>query len=140
MLPQVSRLEFTTEEITNPEVIHRSFKWDFKEGDFVLVDGRLVEVSGLEYLKVWIEKAIRTEANTSFYTAYGSNHHSLIGSVFDKDFVQSEIERMVTEALLKNDAITAVGNFEFEFEGSLLTMKFTVTSIYGEMGVEINGS
>ncbi|SNR86151.1 Protein of unknown function [Anaerovirgula multivorans] len=140
MLPQISKLEFRVTELKESPVVHKSFLWDFKMGDFVLRDGKLVEVEGLDYIKIWIEKAIRTEANTSFYTNYGSEHHSMIGTVFDRDYVQSELERMVKETLLKNEAITGVSNFDFELDGELLTMNFDVSTIYGNAGVTINAT
>lgn len=135
-LPQIAQLEMPTTEIANqvtPQAVHKTFLWDFRVGDFVLRDGRPVEVTGIEYVKVWVEKALRTVKNSLIYagTGYGSEHHSLIGQNFHPDFSRAEYERMIREALLQNDAITQVANFAFSQDGERLSIAFDVTSIYG---------
>lgn len=135
-LPKISQLDFATdvvESVTETTSVHRTFAWDFERGDFKLDGGRLIELEGVEYLRVWIEKAIRTVKNTFIYkgTGYGSDHHSLIGRTFKRSFTESEFERMLRECLTQNDAITGVTNFVFTPSGSWLTIEFSVMSIYG---------
>jgi len=135
-LPKVAQLEFPETELvqqTSPETVHKTFLWDFTKGDFVLRDGSLVEATGIEYVKVWAEKALRTVKDSLIYegTEYGSEHHTLIGQNFHPDFTKSEYERMIREALLQNSAITKVDNFVFSQSGSGLTISFDVVSIYG---------
>ena len=138
MLPQISKLEFNNDEIIESSVVHKSFLWDFETGDFVLKDGRLVEVEGLDYIKVWIEKVLRTRMGTLIYESYGSEHHGLIGRVLDRDLIKSELERTVREALIINDAIRSVFNFVFIYEEELLIIKFNVATIYGNTEVVIS--
>ncbi|MFA4137694.1 MULTISPECIES: DUF2634 domain-containing protein [unclassified Brevibacillus] len=137
-LPQITQLKLPETQITQqtkPKNVHKTFLWDFDAGDFVLKDGKLIEVTGLEYLKVWIEKALRTVKNSLIYqgTGYGSEHHVLIGQNFHPDFSKAEYERMIREALLQNDAITRVDDFSFSHEGSRLVIGFEVSSIYGTL-------
>ena len=139
MLPQIAKLEFINDEIIESSVVHKSLLWDFEAGDFVLKDGRLVEADGLEYIKIWVEKALRTRMGTLIYESYGSEHHGLIGRVLDRDFVKSELERTIEEALFKNEAVLNVSNFVFEFEEELLMIKFTVSTIFGSTEVVLNG-
>ncbi|BBI32493.1 hypothetical protein KCTCHS21_18920 [Cohnella abietis] len=135
MLPQITQLMFDNNEETATETVHKTFDWDFDVGDFRTRDGRIVELEGLEYLKVWIQKAIRTVRDTLIYDGedYGSEHTSLIGRNFNKSFAQSEYERMIREALVENDAISGVENFAFGQAGSRLEISFDVRSIYGDM-------
>ncbi|MED1850357.1 DUF2634 domain-containing protein [Brevibacillus borstelensis] len=135
-LPQIAQLETPNTELAqqlSPEAVHKTFLWDFEKGDFVLKDGKLIEVSGIEYVKIWVEKALRTMKDSLIYegTGYGSEHHTLIGQNFHPDFSRAEYERMIREALLQNDAITQVDNFVFSQSGEKLTIEFKVTSIYG---------
>ncbi|HZG81494.1 MAG TPA: DUF2634 domain-containing protein [Brevibacillus sp.] len=135
-LPQIVQLEFPQSQIaqqTNPQTVHKTFLWDFEKGDFVLRDGRLIEVEGIEYVKIWVEKALRTVKDSLIYTgtSYGSEHHSLIGRNFHPDFSRAEYERMIREALLQNNAITQVANFSFSQVGERMTIDFDVISIYG---------
>lgn len=137
MLPQISKLEFKTQEVIGSPVTHQSYAWDFSEGDFVLKDGKLIGVKELEYVKVWIEKTLRTVFGSLLYENYGSEHHALIGRVFDRDFIQAELERTIREALLKNEVIISVTKFEFELDGELLIVKLEAGTSYGSVGVNV---
>ncbi|SET55350.1 Protein of unknown function [Natronincola peptidivorans] len=137
MLPQISKLEFRNEKVIESPVTHKTFLWDFETGDFKLKDGKLVTVEGVEYIKIWISKVLRTEFGTLIYKSYGSEHHGLIGKVLDRDFIKSELQRTIREALLQNKAIISVTNFEFQLEEALLTIKLNVATIYGNTEVVI---
>lgn len=39
----------------------KSYLFDFGSGDFVVRDGKLVECDGIDAIKVWTEKILRTE-------------------------------------------------------------------------------
>lgn len=132
-LPAIAQLEFDDNTPVISATVHKSYEWDFEKGDFKLQDGKLNELSGIEYLKIWIQKALRTVFNSSFYqgTDYGSEHHSLVGKNFNMAYMQSEYERLIGEALKQNDAIKNVDNFSFSQIGSRLIIAFDVQSIYG---------
>lgn len=115
----------------------KAFLYDFKKGDFVYKNGAPVLVEGREALKVWIEKCLRTvrfKAIVHKDLEYGPQIEDLIGSVFDSDFVNAEIERECTEALLRNPYIVSVDSFTFEMEGDKMTANITITDVY-ETGV-----
>jgi hypothetical protein len=135
-LPTIAQLEFPQSDLTtesNSQSVHETFDWDFTTGDFKLKDGKLIKLTGIDYLKIWIQKALRTVKDSLIYenTEYGSEHHTLIGQNFHPDFSKAEYQRMLTECLLQNDAITNVDNFIFSQEGARLTIEFNVESIYG---------
>lgn len=137
MLPRLAELEYAPEEIeqetTQSRRRHTTLDWDFEKGEFVLVGGRNVRLTGREYLKVWIQMALRTVKHTLIYedSDFGSEHHSLIGTTFKPEFTRAEFERMIREALTINNAITDVSNFEFSQTGSRMRITFDVHSIYG---------
>lgn len=134
-LPQLAQMEFGVieEDITESERKHMTLDWDFDKGDFKLVDGKTVKLYGIDYLRVWIQMALRTIKHTLIYknSDFGSEHHTLIGTTFKPQFTQAEFERMIREALLINNAITSVNNFEFSQSKSTMTINFDVESIYG---------
>ena len=72
-----------------------TFLYDFKTCDFVMEDGDPVTASGVDALKVWIEKILRTQLNRyEIYTdtGYGANIEDLvIGKGYSTAFVQSEL-------------------------------------------------
>jgi hypothetical protein len=39
----------------------KSFLFDFATGDFVVKDGNIQTLEGIEALKIWVEKILRTE-------------------------------------------------------------------------------
>lgn len=137
MLPKIAKLQFETTDVIETPEVHSTYEWDFKNGEFITVDGKLQEVTELDYIKTWIEKILRTRFGFDIYSSYGSGHHNLIGSVYDRDFVQAEVTRMIREALLINKAILEIGEVDVDFEGSELTIRFDIKTIYGHTEVII---
>ena len=65
---------------------------------------------------------------------YGVELQNLIGK--DPEYCIPEIERRIREALLQDDRITAVENFQFGVNKKKVLTTFTVFSIYGNINVE----
>ena len=65
---------------------------------------------------------------------YGVEFRNLIGK--DIDYCSPEIERVIREALLQDDRLTAVQNFEFEVNKNKVLTTFTVTTIYGDIEIK----
>ena len=114
----------------------KSFLFDFETGEFVIKDGKPVEATGYDALKIWIDKILRTPANK--YDVYIKKDEygiedlkELITSDLPYPFIKSEIERLIKETLLKNTAIKSVQNFKFERNKRLLTVSFDCYTIYG---------
>lgn len=88
-----------------------------------------------------VEQAVFLILNTERYQwlihswNYGVELHYLIGK--DVEYCIPEIERVIREALLQDDRITAVQNFEFEVNKKKVLTTFTVVSIFGEINTEM---
>lgn len=135
-LPSIAQLEFPESDLvqtTARSTVHKTYAWDYNAGDFVKQDGKLIPLIGIDYVKAWCQKALRTVKGSLIYagTNYGSGHHSLIGKNFNPAFSQAEYERFIREALIQNDAITRVDNFAFSQTGARLIISFDLYSIYG---------
>ncbi|WP_051824112.1 DUF2634 domain-containing protein [Clostridium sulfidigenes] len=121
----------------------KSFLFDFKIGDFILRDGKLIEIEGIEALKVWIEKILKTEKfkfkiyETGEIDEYGITLLELINSGHQQIYIQAEIQRTVTETLEKNVEIINVDEFSFSRDKRTLVVNFTVNSVYGSVGQEV---
>lgn len=121
------------EKLVNSK-IGKSFLFDFDKGDFVLKDGKLVEIEDLEALKVWIQKVLRTEKfKFKIYSKqdkrleYGITLQDLIvGYNYPKEFVEAEVKREVTEALLKHPLINNLDNWNIEKNNPVLRISFKV--------------
>lgn len=149
MLPEIADLEFENDELLEEDepTIGKSFLFDFKKGDFVMKDGKLVVLEGIEALKMWIIKVIRTEKfrfriyeNTEFENdeQYGVMLEDLIGSNFDREFIEAEIEREVTEALLLHEYIISVDEWQFERNSKKMTVSFAVTTYDETLNMEVD--
>ncbi|WP_018923870.1 DUF2634 domain-containing protein [Salsuginibacillus kocurii] len=148
MLPKVTELSLPTENGTDEPIesiddAGLTYLFDFATGDFVTRDGKMIEVEGVEALKMWIQMVLRTEVGRyKVYEDdedYGVQIEDLFG--FDRDFARSEIKREISNALLENDEIDSLTNWDYEFDGSKLELSFRVNSIYGthDEGVELSG-
>lgn len=136
--PQLNNIDQETKT-----TLGKSFLFDFNTGDFVLKDGKLVEVEGIEALKIWIQKILKTEKfkfkiyETGETNEYGVTLLDLINKGYPTYFVQAEIQREITEALLMNPEINDISNFIFARETRGLAVTFTVDSIYGSTENEV---
>ena len=123
----------------------RAFLFDYKNGDFLMENGRPIEVTGKRAVEAWLEKLIRTakfrfeiyEDFEGSQVDYAVTIEDLIGGVWPKGFVEAEIEREIKEAAVTNTYIDDLINWEFEREGSLLKISFTVLTILGEQRMEV---
>lgn len=135
MFPELS-LDDAVEEEKKPASIEqgRTFLYDFDKGDFVVKDGRLVEVDNKEAVRVWIEKAFKTDKfkfevyeEDEGVDEYGTILKKLIqGRKVPQFFLQSEIKREVEELLQKNIEIDRMENFRTDQKGAALYIYFTV--------------
>lgn len=62
---------------------------------------------------------------------YGSELSDLIGK--PKDYAMSEIKRRITEALMQDDRITSLSDWEFETGRKSVRTSFVVHTIYGDV-------
>ena len=94
----------------------KTYLFDFEKGDFVIRDGNLVECDGIEAIKVWIEKILRTEKGRFAIfddTDYGCHIEDLIvGNNYPVEYIEAELKREIEEALLLNSNISSVNNFK----------------------------
>ena len=104
-------------------------KFDFAKNEFAMSSGQFIMISGKDLLMQKIEKAIRTEFGR--YKIYEDVEKSL-----PRNYVKSEIERLISEAILKLDGVISVNSFEVIQDGALLTVSFYVNSEFGNIHEE----
>lgn len=121
-----------------------SFNFDFNAGEFVMKDGNIEELTGIDAIKMYITKLVKTDKNkfkiyaTGVSDEYGISLLDLINSNNPYFFIQSEVQRELTEEILKNVEILSVSNFTFARATDILTVNFTVNSIYGVVEMEVS--
>lgn len=142
-LPEITQLEFTEVEFGEElEPIGKTFLYDFDKGDFVMRNGKLIELYGIDALKQWIVKVLKTEKfRFRIYenVEYGTSIETLIGSNLPRAYVESEIEREVTESLLQSPYIERLEGWQFERDGKWMRIRFTVISpMYNTFDMEVS--
>ena len=121
----------------------KTLLFDFTTGEFILENGNIQVVEGIDALKIWIQKILKTEKlkfkiyNTGELNEYGTTILELINSGYPRDFIESEIIREITESLLSNSDISNVYNFNFSRDKRSLVVNFSIDSIYGTSENEV---
>lgn len=127
MIPQfnivISDLEDTIQS-------SKTYKIDF-------LNGRILgKVDELESIKQAIYKILQTERfeNVIYNEDYGIELVRLIGK--SKDFVKSDIERTIKEALEVDERILEIKNFKIkDSEKENLEISFEINSLYGILSI-----
>lgn len=101
-------------------------------------NGRITrKIDELEAIKQAVFKILQTERfeNVIYDDSYGVELVGLIGK--PKEFVKADIERIIKEALLIDERILGIENFNIVDEGKdILKIEFKVNSIYGDIKLE----
>ena len=118
--------DITLDNKSDTSSVTKSYLFDFTTGDFVVRDGKLIECDGIESIKVWIEKILRTEKGRyQIYdnTEYGCHLEDLIiGNSYTAEFIEAELKREIEDALKQNPRITSVTNFNITRNTNAITV------------------
>ena len=131
MIPEI-KSSLLDEELVERQQPSLTWKLDLEKGR---ITGK---TDGLEAVKQAVLKSLQTDRfwHEIYTWDYGHELTSLIGS--SPVFVESEARRMIGEALMTDDRITAVENVETTIANDQLTIRFTVTTIYGSFESEVS--
>ena len=88
--------------------------WDFEKDNPIIKNNEFLIVEGIEALKVWIYKTIKTTRfkYLIYSNAYGTSIKSFIGKVFTER-VKNDFKKEIIEALLINNYIESVSIIEY---------------------------
>ncbi|OLS02234.1 DUF2634 domain-containing protein [Tissierella creatinophila] len=146
MFPELELDDLVQEELENEEKTEQgiTYLYDFKKGDFVMKDGRLVIVEGKEGIKIWIEKLLLTEEfkfeiykENNSENEYGTTIKRLIqGRKIPQLLLQSELKRIIEEKLVEHIEIDRVENFNTKQEMTTLIISFTVVLKDGDTFIQ----
>lgn len=113
----------------------KTFKFNFDEGEFIFSDGKIDVAEGIDSIQIWIDKILRTEKfKYSIYEKYGIRLEDLLfNSDFPKSFIESELQREITEALLTNENIESIDSFTIERQHRTYLISFYVRTKTNEI-------
>ena len=91
---------------------------------------------GIEAMKQTIYCILNTERfeHLIYSWNFGIELKNLIGE--SSTYVVPELQRVITEALVQDDRIEEVNNFEFEINKNKITVTFNVITTVGEITIE----
>ncbi|WP_051539884.1 DUF2634 domain-containing protein [Clostridium ihumii] len=135
--------EFIEEiQIENNEQLpmFREYAINFNDGSFLYTEnGKNIILQKNEAIKVWIWKALQVNRNKYriYSKNYGNEFEELIGKGYSKEFIDSEIYRLVEECLLVNRYIKSIEGVESKFEGSKVIATIKIKTVYGEVKLDV---
>lgn len=106
-----------------------NFLFDFSTNQFVVKDGKLVEVVGDAAVVFWIEKTIRTDyERAAVYqnTGYGFGIDKYVGQVLPKAIATLQLQDGLKDALYKHQRIKSIYDFTFEQLDDAVSITFKV--------------
>lgn len=136
--------EFTPVENQSEDLqLGKSFLFDFIEGDFVLVNGDLKTIEGIESLKIWITKSFSTlKDNIQIYLvngeSYGVNFKDIITSSEHTALIYANIQDEISSTLLSHPDIFSLDSFNFDRDKRALTVSFNINTRYGNISEVVN--
>lgn len=145
MFPQINLDIVKKENEENQEKTTQgiTYLYNFKKGDFVLKDGKLVVAEGKEGVKVWIEKILLTDEfvfdiyKENGEEEYGTTIRKLIlGRKIPQLLLHSELKRIISEKMKEHIEIERIENFNLKQEMATLIISFTVILKDGESFVQ----
>ena len=92
---------------------------------------------GLEAVRQSVEIALNVERFQwqIYNTNFGNELEELVGD--DADYIQSELPRMVNDALSVDDRVIDAADYVFSVNGDSMTVSFTVNTVYGQLTEEL---
>lgn len=92
---------------------------------------------GLEAVRQAVEIALNVERFQwqIYNTNFGNELEELAGD--DADYIQSELPRMVNDALSVDDRVIDTADYVFSVNGDSMTVSFTVNTVYGQLTEEL---
>ena len=132
-LEELSNIDIAKNEETKVIEVPREYGIDFTTGQLT---GKIVE--GLEAIKVWVWLCMHTERfRHAIYSAdYGTSVEQYFGHVLSDEYINTDCESEVTDAVLMNEYIEGIEDFEVVRNSDSLDIKFRVVTKFGSLEVD----
>ncbi|RRJ15511.1 DUF2634 domain-containing protein [Lachnoanaerobaculum orale] len=132
-LEELSNIDIAESEGNKVIEVPREYGIDFTTGQLT---GKIVE--GLEAIKVWVWLCMHTERfrHAIYSSDYGTSLEQYFGHVLSDEYINTDCESEITDALLMNDYIESVEDFEVVRDSDSLNIKFRVLTKFGSLEVD----
>ena len=132
-LQELSDAKTIKEDDSQVVKMPKEYGMDFATGQLT---GKIVE--GLEAIKVWIWLCMHTERfRHAIYSAdYGTSLEQYIGHMLSEEYINTDCESEITDALLINEYIESIEDFEAVRNSDSLNISFRVVTKFGSLEVD----
>lgn len=119
--------------LNNIENVEQATKTYYLDIEKNTIEGFCDEIEAIKQTIYCILSTERFE-NIIYSWNYGVEIKNLIGE--NETYVIPELERVITEALLQDERIKEVSNFDFSTSSNTITVTFDVITILGSVSVD----
>lgn len=132
-LQELSDTKTIKEDDSQVVKVPKEYGIDFATGQLT---GKIVE--GLEAIKVWIWLCMHTERfRHAIYSAdYGTSLEQYIGHMLSEEYINTDCESEISDALLINEYIESIEDFEAVRNSDSLNISFRVVTKFGSLEVD----
>lgn len=132
-LEELSNIDIAESEETKVIEVPREYGIDFTTGQLT---GKIVE--GIEAIKVWIWLCMHTERfrHAIYSSDYGTALDQYFGHVLSDEYINTDCESEISDALLMNEYIESIEDFEVIRNSDTLNIKFRVVTKFGSLEVD----
>jgi hypothetical protein len=132
-LQELSDTKTIKEDDSQVVKVPKEYGIDFATGQLT---GKIVE--GLEAIKVWIWLCMHTERfRHAIYSAdYGTSLEQYIGHMLSEEYINTDCESEISDALLINEYIESIEDFEAVRNSDSLNIYFRVVTKFGSLEVD----
>lgn len=132
-LQELSDTKAIKEDDSQVVKVPREYGINFQTGQLT---GKIVE--GLEAIKVWIWLCMHTERfRHAIYSAdYGTSLEQYIGHMLSEEYINTDCESEISDALLINEYIESIEDFEAVRNSDGLNISFRVVTKFGSLEVD----
>ena len=132
-LQELSDTKMIKEDDSQVVKVPKEYGLDFQTGQLT---GKIVE--GLEAIKVWIWLCMHTERfRHAIYSAdYGTSLEQYIGHMLSEEYINTDCESEISDALLINEYIESIEDFEAVRNSDSLNISFRVVTKFGSLEVD----
>lgn len=134
-LQELSDTQTIKEDDSQVVKVPKEYGINFQTGQLT---GKIVE--GLEAIKVWIWLCMHTERfRHAIYSAdYGTSLEQYIGHILSEEYINTDCESEISDALLINEYIESIEDFEAVRNSDSLNISFRVVTKFGSIEVDEN--
>ena len=132
-LEELSNIDIAESEENKVIEVPREYGIDFTTGQLT---GKIVE--GIEAIKVWIWLCMHTERfrHAIYSSDYGTALDQYFGHVLSDEYINTDCESEISDALLMNEYIESIEDFEAVRNSDTLNIKFRVVTKFGSLEVD----